>query len=331
MFTLYEYCATKEIQMTLESALQKTGVASLGDKIERIWFNAAQGSRLPDGSAITYLTSENRFHCDGLIPDGMGWNASIKFSPTHTDVAVCCNPNASNVASLYVRGMWMRHSGGGLAAVLYGPCTVATTIGDVRVKIEESTCYPFENTVKILVSPEREAEFPLLFRDPEWSDGTRVECAGASIVREGSYWTVTRRWKAGDTVTLEFRPSVREIAAVNGEVALQYGALLFVEPIAARKQVIKNYAVAGFEDAYYLPAPGGYHAFALPAALRWKGFGFKPSYDAEVGDVLHPFDRPVVRLHGKGIRQSDGAEVEVSLVPLGNAPTLRRVTFPIAP
>ncbi len=102
MFTLYEYCATKEIQLTLESALQKTGVASLGDKIERIWFNAAQGSRLADGTAITYLTSENRFHCDGLMPDGMSGNASIKFSPTHADVAVCCNPNAANVASLYV-------------------------------------------------------------------------------------------------------------------------------------------------------------------------------------------------------------------------------------
>ncbi len=331
MFTLYEYCATKEIQMTLESALQKTGVATLGDKIERIWFNAAQGSRLSDGSAITYLTSENRFHCDGLLPDGMGWNASIKFSPTHTDVAVCCNPNASNVASLYVRGMWMRHAEGGLAALLYGPSKVTTLIGDVPVKIEESTRYPFENTVKVSVQPEREAEFPLLFRDPEWSNGTRVECAGASIVRDGSYWTVTKKWKAGDTVTLEFMPSVREVAAVNGEVALQYGALLFVEPIEARRQVIKKYDLAGFEDSYYLPAPGGYQPFALPSNLRWKGFGFKPKYDAALADAAHPFDRPVVLLQGKGIRQSDGAEVDVSLVPLGNAPTLRKVTFPIAP
>lgn len=331
MFTLYEYCATKEIQMTLESALQKTGVASLGDKIERIWLNAAQGSRLADGSGITYLTSENRFHCDGLMPDGMGWNASIKFSPTHTDVAVCCNPNASNVASLYVRGMWMRHAEGGLAAMLYGPCKVSTMVRDVRVKIDESTRYPFENTVKIAVEPEREAEFPLLFRDPDWSDGTRVECAGASIVREGSYWTVTKRWKAGDSVTLQFMPTVHEVAAVNGEVALQYGALLFVEPIEAHKQVLKKYDLPGFEDAYYLPAPGGYQPFALQSALRWKGFGFKPKFDSELADTRYPFDHPVVRLQGKGIRQGDGTEIDVTLVPLGNAPTLRRVTFPIAP
>jgi hypothetical protein len=342
-FTLYEYCATKEIQMTLESALQKTGVASLGDKIERIWFNAAQGSRLSDGTAITYLTSENRFHCDGLVPDGMGWNGSngvspihgynpaIKFSPTHTDVAVCCNPNAANVASLYVRGMWMRHSSGGLAALLYGPCRVSTTVQDVRVRIEERTHYPFENTVDIEIQPERDVEFPLLFRNPEWSNGTTVQCDSAVISREGAYWVVAKKWKAGDTVRLEFQPSVREIPAVNGEVALQYGALLFVQPIESHKQVIKTYPVQGFEDAYYLPSPGKYMPVALPASSRWRGFGLKPAHVTNGADPLRPFDQPVVLLQGKLIRQSDGAEVDVSLVPLGNAPTLRRVTFPITP
>jgi hypothetical protein len=46
---------------------------------------------------------------------------------------------------------------------------------------------------------------------------------------------------------------------------------------------------------------------------------------------LRPFDQPLVLLQGVLTRQSDGAEVNVSLVPLGNAPTLRRVTFPISP
>ena len=52
--TEYEYCATKEAQLTLQSALQKTGVASLGDRIERVWFNDAQGARTADGRAIAY-------------------------------------------------------------------------------------------------------------------------------------------------------------------------------------------------------------------------------------------------------------------------------------
>jgi len=330
MFTQYEYCATKEIQFTLESALQKTGVALLGDKIERIWLNAAQGSRLPDGSAITYLTNENREHCDGLAPDGASADASNKYSPTHADVAVCCNPNAANVAPLYVRGMWMRPASGGLAAVLYGPCAVSTTIHDVRVHIEEKTRYPFENAVEIEIQPEREAEFPLLFRDPSWSRDTTVTSAGATIRREGAYWVVNKKWRAGDTVSLNFLPSIQEVAAVNGEVALQYGALIFALPIEAHKSVTKTYAVKGFEDAYYLPA-AKYEALALPASSRWRSFGLKPVQVTKGINRLRPFDEPVIVLQGTLTRQSDGGETTVALVPLGNAPMLRRVTFPVAP
>jgi len=68
--------------------------------------------------------------------------------------------------------MWMRHQDGGLAALLYGPCTVSTTIGNVRVHVEEKTQYPFEHEVRIDIQPEREVEFPLYLRDP---DGNGVE------------------------------------------------------------------------------------------------------------------------------------------------------------
>jgi DUF1680 family protein len=46
---------------------------------------------------------------------------------------------------------------------------------------------------------------------------------------------------------------------------------------------------------------------------------------------IGPFDQPVLVLQESMTRQKDGAEVAVTLVPLGNAPALRRVTFPISP
>jgi hypothetical protein len=329
--TQYEYCGTKEIQFSLESALQKTGVAHLGDQIEQVWFNAAQASRLADGTAITYLTMENRLHCDGLAPDGVSKDRSNKFSPTHTDVAVCCNPNATAVAALYVRGMWMRHSSGGLAAVLYGPCTVNTTVHDAKVRIDERTHYPFENLIEFEIQPERAVEFPLYFRDPSWSKGTTVTCPGAHITQEGGYWSVKKKWRSGDSIRLRFEAAIREVPAVNGEIALQYGALLFAQPIAAEKKVQKTYPIAGFEDAYFLPTPGKYQPLHLPASQRRESYGLQPVRLHDGTDPLHPFDQPLVVLKGKLMSQSDGSEVAVMLVPIGNAPILRRVTFPISP
>ena len=328
--TQYEYCGTKEIQFTLESALQKTGVPVLGDQIEQIWFNAAQGSRLADGTAITYLTNENRMHCDGVAPNSVSDGRSNKFSPTQADVAVCCNPNATAVAGLFVRGMWMRHGTGALAAVLYGPCTVTTKVQDTVVHIEERTHYPFENTIEIVIRPEREIEFPLYFRDPGWSKGTTVSCEGGRIVQEGAYWIVTRKWRAGDRVRLVFRASIREVPAVNGEIALQYGALMFAQPIAAEKKVIKTYPLAGFADSYFLPVAAEYTPLTLPSVERWRSFGLEPVQLSQGTNPLRPFDQPLLVLKGKMISQADGSAVAVMLVPLGNAPTLRRLTFPLS-
>lgn len=329
-FTEYEYCATKEIQYTLESALQKTGQAALGDRIERVWFNDAQGSRLPDGRAISYLTNDNRLRCDGVTPDGVKPEKRNKFSPAHTDVAVCCNPNATQVAALYVRGMWMRHQDGGLAALLYGPCAVSTTIGNVRVHVEEKTQYPFEHEVRIDIQPEREVEFPLYLRDPGWSRGTTVRCTGAAISRKGEYWVLRKKWKIGDVAHITFAPSVQEAFAINGEVALQYGPLLFAHPIESERKAIRKFAIEGFEDSYFLPKDA-YEELALPAELQWQSYGFQPVNLTKDVDPQRPFDRPLLILEGEMVRKMDGNKVSVTLVPLGNAPTLRCLTFPIKP
>lgn len=327
--TEYEYCGTKEMQFTLESALQKTGVALLGDKIELIWFNAAQGSRLPNGSAITYLTSDNRLHCDGVSPDGTRPDIKNKFSPTHTDVAVCCNPNAANVASLYVRGMWMRHNSGALAALLYGPCTVSTTVQGMPVRIDEKTLYPFENTVTLEIHTGAALEFPLFLRDPGWSRGTIVKCDSATITRENSYWVVRKKWQQGDSVHITFVPDIREIPAVNGEFALKYGALLFALPLEAQKTTLKNYSFPGFEDSYY-KLSGKYERLALNASSEWQSFGFKLMTATTGVNPLRPFDAALVTLQGTMTKQLDGTQVSITLVPLGNAAILRRVTFPVA-
>jgi hypothetical protein len=199
------------------------------------------------------------------------------------------------------------------------------------VHIEEHTNYPFENSIEFEIHPESEIEFPLLLRDPGWSNGTTVTCNGAAISREGAYWMVTKKWRAGNVVSLKFTPRIQEVPAVNGEIALQYGALIFVQPIEAQKTVIKTYPVQGFEDSHYLPVPGKYEALALPSSSRWKSFGLRPVQVTNGVNPLRPFDNPLVLLEGTLTRQSDGAEKAISLVPLGNAPTLRRVTFPIAP
>lgn len=327
----FEYCVTKETLFTYESALQKVGLAAHAERIERVFFNDAQGSRLPDGTAITYLTAENQPRLNGRTPNGSDPEPRNKFSPAHADVAVCCNPMSTQIAALYVQGMWMQHRDGGLAALLYGPCEVNTIVDGVPVELKERTVYPFEHRVEVSIHPARPVEFSIYFRDPEWSRGTKLMSAGARIQREGDFWKVTKQWKGEERITLTFVAEVRQMEAVNGEIALQYGALLYAMPIAYKRTVIKQYSVAGFEDTYYEPAHDGLDDLALLSDSRWTGFSFKPVSRGDAVSTLRPFDKAVVSLQGPMMHVKTGLMANVELIPLGNAPVLRRLTFPVTP
>ena len=78
--------------------------------------------------------------------------------------------------------MWMATYDGGLAATLYGPCTVSALVGQkTPVKLSCDTAYPFEETIRIAIEPEQEATFPLYFRLPAWCAKPQISVNGSAI------------------------------------------------------------------------------------------------------------------------------------------------------
>src|SRR5690606_9559622 len=63
----YEYCSLQELLHSYASLLAKTGTTGYGDKIENLFFNAAQGARHPEESCIAYLKSDNSYYMTGGI------------------------------------------------------------------------------------------------------------------------------------------------------------------------------------------------------------------------------------------------------------------------
>ena len=326
-YSFYEYCDIKELLFTWSSALQKSGNAEFGDRVEQNIFNAAQGARSAQGKAITYLTRDNRYKVSGAIGN------RDKFSPTHADVAVCCVPNATQIMPLYVRGMWMRaRQEQGLAATLYGPCSVDTSVRGTNVRIEEETLYPFSPEVSITLSPERPVDFPLLLRNPGWSKDTRVTCAGSRIEREGAYFIIHKVWQKGDRVSVVFNESIVGIPASNGEVAIQRGPLIYALQIPAKKQIIKTYSVPGFADTLYFPAQGAHWNYALRVNPGKSGDDYDFSVrHAQNVNMLYPYEgASPIRLEGNLYNSRSGALERCTLIPMGLAKTrLRRETFPV--
>ena len=223
----------------------------------------------------------------------------------------------------------MKTAENGLAATLYGPSSVNTSVKGVKVQIEEKTDYPFSPVVSIAVSPQRPVDFPLLLRNPAWSKETRVRCKRATSSREGDYFLVRKEWKKGDQVSLEFNESIEGITAANAELYLQRGPLVYALRIPEVARDIKDYSLPGYADLEYYPAQGAHWSYALDPSLGKGDFGFTAKGEKDA-NMLYPYDSAPVQLEGKLINLDTGRREDVQLIPMGSSlAILRRVTFPV--
>ena len=204
-----------------------------------------------------------------------------------------------------------------IAAVLYGPSQMTADIAGSAVSIEEKTLYPYSGEVELTVRPAKPVTFCLWLRNPSWSRATQIDCPGAEVRLVGGFWQVRKEWRSGDKVAIRFDQVIREVPAINGEIAIQYGPLLYVLPVPGTTKTIKTYPRAGFED-YLMSADKDVETkLALPASQRANGFGFTPKHASASGaDPDFPLDNPPVELEGKLVRESDGTLVPVTLVPM---------------
>lgn len=317
----YEFCTLAELSFSLSSAIQKLGRGSLGDWLETLAFNAVQGARLPDGRAIAYLSADTRLLATARRQDSYSSGAPgrrFKYSPTHDDVACCCNPNAVRFLPQFVSRMWMRlPSDGGFAAVAYGPCELHASLGNVGVTILEETDYPFSDSIDFVVSLERAVEFSLVLRRPDWAGDMDVAVPGADAVCADGWYRIRKTWQAGDRVRVTFAWKVRSEPYGNGEVAVFRGPLQYAVPLDHRLDIIRGYEVEGFHDydVYPVDIAQGYRIPVLDSQASELGLTFEARAG---GDRSLPWDEARFLL-----RNGD-----TTLVPFG-CTILRRAAFPI--
>ncbi|HLI92747.1 MAG TPA: beta-L-arabinofuranosidase domain-containing protein, partial [Puia sp.] len=202
--TGYEYCSLQELMNGYTDLLLKTGLPAYGDKAERLFFNAAQGSRDSGGSCIAYLKTDNSYYMTG----GRNGDSSnprqtrYKYSPVHQDDAVCCAPNAGRIAPYFIARMWMRSSSG-LVATLLGPCEVTTTWKDTNIRIREKTGYPNDYSFDFDVDADHPVRFTLAIRKPAWASGSFISYP---YTEKDGYFLIERTWRPGESLRVRFYP-----------------------------------------------------------------------------------------------------------------------------
>lgn len=302
--TGYEFCSLQELMHSYGLLMQKTGQAEYGDAIEHTFYNAAMGARHPEASCIAYLKTDNSFEMKGLKNGEVepGHNQTrYKYSPAHQDVAVCCNPNAGRIASYFVQYAWMQEDDHTLVACLHMPNVLQTTVSGQKIRLEQSSNYPFENALKYAIYLEKPATLRLKIRVPDWA--TSVQCS-STYTRSGGYILVERTFQTTDHLNIRFETRIEVKTDANAACFFRYGPLLYASPIAAEEQKGKKYA-PGYQDLLYSP-------------LSSDRYAFIPDHKAR-------YDNGTIELRLKNTSQ--GKIEDVILVPLGQT-ILRQLTFP---
>jgi DUF1680 family protein len=250
--TGYEYCSIHELLDSYTVLFQKTGKASIGDAIETIFYNAAQGARNPDHSCIAYLKTDNSYEMLGtkngeVEPDRK--QTRYKYSPAHQDVAVCCNPNAGRISPYFIQASWMKENETTLVATLLMPNVTETSINGSKIKIENQTNYPNENAYHFQIQLDKPTAFVIKIRKPNWA--TSIVSKEKYHVSD-DYIIIERTFDKTDNIDLEFKTEVKVVKDKKGEHYFSYGSLFYAKAISSKQMNGKQYA-KGFEDINYEP------------------------------------------------------------------------------
>ena len=339
-----ELCAVVESLYSLENLMAVVGDGPLGDRIEKIAYNALPGTFSGDMWAHQYDQQPNQVMAT-LEPRAWTTNGPESNLYGLEPNFGCCTSNFHQGWPKLTASLWMATPDDGLAAVVYAPSEVTGVVrSGVRVKIAEDTEYPFRDAIRMVVNPARSAAFPLLLRVPAWARQATVRVNGVAekSVKAGGFHRIERTWQAGDRVEICFPMPVEAVRGFNNGVTIQRGPLVYSLKIGEEWRKLRDKAPAA--DWEVRPATPWNYALAVddkrPAqSLRFTErplgqFPFTPD-GAPVTVAAKARRLPEWRMEGGSAAPppvspvKSGEPVEtVTLIPYGAA-KLRITVFPV--
>ena len=286
-----ELCTAVEYMFSLEQSIAILGDATLGDKLERLAFNALPGTLRDDMWAHQYDQQPNQIECSlhrkpwtTNGPESNLYGLEPNFG--------CCTANFHQGWAKFAASLFMLSQDDGLAAIAYAPSETDTVVRGARLQVVTETEYPFRSNVQLTINPSAALAFPLRLRIPSWAAGTRILVNGkeqpASL--PGTFARIERTWKAGDRVTIEFPMRPRVSRWFNDSIAVERGPLVFSYGIGENWLKFRDRGMTADWQVY--PTTQWNYALAVDSAAPEKNIGVK---EFEISD--HPFSRkqpPVV-------------------------------------
>ena len=226
-----ELCTAVEMMYSLEEMLRISGDPSWADRLEQVAFNALPTQVTDDYDAHQYFQQVNQIACTrerhNFVTDHHGTDLVFGLLNGYP----CCACNMHQGWPKFTRNLWYATRDGGLAALVYAPNTLRTTVNGMPVTVREETFYPFDSQVVFTLELPRRKDrvnFPLQLRIPAWCQGAEVRVNGQEVaVPEDGTLVLDREWKSGDRVELTLPMDIRTSQWYDDATVVERGPLLY--------------------------------------------------------------------------------------------------------
>jgi DUF1680 family protein len=216
-----ETCASVALIFWAKRMLNLDLNGRYADVLEQALYNGALSGLSRDGEHYFY---ENPLESDG------------KHTRWAWHTCPCCTMNVSRLVAS-VGGYFYSTGKDVLAVHLYGGNSATVDVGGRKVKVKETSTYPWSGKINFVINPEVASEFMVKLRIPGWVRKATARINGVAIdvpgnLQEG-YLAIRRTWKPGDAIDLELPMPVERVYAHPavkadiGRTALKRGPLVY--------------------------------------------------------------------------------------------------------
>lgn len=224
-----ELCAVVEFLYSLEHLFSAFGDPAVGDRLERVAYNALPATFAPDMWSHQYDQQVNQVQCT-INPDHQfttnGPESNLfGLEPNYG----CCTANMHQGWPKFAAHLWMKTADEGLVAAAYAPSRAQFVSRGVPVAVSVETEYPFRETLAVLVAPERAVRFPLLLRVPGWAEGAtlRVGSGPEQPMKPGTLHRLDREWNGPVRLAVRFPMRGAVTVRYNEAIAIERGPLVY--------------------------------------------------------------------------------------------------------
>jgi DUF1680 family protein len=237
-----ELCSIAEEMFSLETNLKITGDMEFADLLEKITYNALPTQASDDYNSRQYFQAANQVELTDQIETSYETenHGGTDFVFGVLSGFPCCTTNMHQSWPKFVQNLFYATPDGGVAALLYAPSSVELTVANgAKLKIKETTGFPFRETVQFDMELSEDATFPFHLRIPAWAKKAEIKVNGspAEETIQNQVAIIQRIWKTGDQVTLTLPMELKTSTWYKSMVTIERGPLVYSLKIESEEKI----------------------------------------------------------------------------------------------